>query len=367
MRETAGIRTLSRDIDLNNLYLSDGSVSYYVEGNTTKNYPVNDKGILTVNKADDKILQVYTTKKRIYKRYGTVQKYPIYGADKPINEEGVYNPPEIIGEDVQATFGQWYYEIYDKDTATETDYGLVTESRLKYLIDTYAPTYDATDIWNITNSKGNSIDLNNRILRSGDTLTGEHIYNSGLEINTGNVHFMSADIGLYRLSADSSYWIHIMHVDGGATLSLGGDEAETLYIIQNTASRPYIVSGQSGDVAYVEDLEWKMATQGFSRRDGTIYLSDYIPAVAKEVMLRFYTTYNGVNYISAYNKFPVHTGVQNWSTYHYGIAHIRVNTDTLIITNNSDNPPYPTGDFLPPGELMNGKFPVAYLYEVNWR
>ena len=36
MRETIGIRTLNNSIDLNNLYLTEGSVSYAVDGNTLK-------------------------------------------------------------------------------------------------------------------------------------------------------------------------------------------------------------------------------------------------------------------------------------------------------------------------------------------
>lgn len=362
MRETIGIRTLNNSIDLNNLYLTEGSVSYAVDGNTLNNYPTIDRGILTVNKANNNILQIYTTKKRIYKRYGTVELQTLF----EFNEDtGVESP---ITKEV-AIFGPWYYEIYGKDTATMTDYGLVTESRLKYLIDTYAPTYDATDIWNITNSKGNSVDLSNRVLKSGDTLTGDHVFTSGLETIAGNVHMMSADIGFYRLAANSAYWVHLMHMDSGATLIVGGDEAESLDIMQWTSNRPWVESAQSGDVAYVEDLDWKMVYQGFSGRQGSIALSDYIPGHAKEVMLRFYTPFDGINFISAYNCFPVYMGVWNWSLYHYGVAHIRVNHDTLLITNDSGLGVYPRGDIYPQGPFLaeRGKYPIAYLYEVNWR
>ena len=55
MRETIGIRTLNNSIDLNNLYLTEGSVSYAVDGNTLNNYPTIDRGILTVNKANNNI------------------------------------------------------------------------------------------------------------------------------------------------------------------------------------------------------------------------------------------------------------------------------------------------------------------------
>lgn len=361
MRETIGIRTLNNSIDLNNLYLTEGSVSYAVDGNTLNNYPTIDRGILTVNKTSNNILQIYTTKKRIYKRYGTVELRTVYEYDK-VNGTETPVTTEI------AVFGPWYYEIYGKDTATMTDYGLVTESRLKYLVDTYAPTYDATDIWNITNTKGNSVDLSNRVLKSGDTLTGDHVFTSGLETIAGNVHMMSADIGFYRLAANSAYWVHLMHMDGGATLIVGGDEAESLDIMQWTSNRPWVASAQSGDVAYVEDLDWKMVYQGFSGRQGTIPLSDYIPGHAVEVMLRFYTPYEGVNYISAYNCFPVHTGIANWSLYHYGVAHIRVNHDTLMITNDpGGNGIYPRGDYARQGSFEPRRYPIAYLFEVNWR
>ena len=149
---SSGIDNLTPDVDLNEIYAANINVAYKVMGNSAKNYPTTDKGLLIVTEIDNVILQTYITKKRVYRRYGEIKSYTVYD-DSQMQQEippkegevGADSPVPPVGTIVtSATFTDWLYEIYgyDKDIATETDYGLISETRLKYLINTYAPAYD---------------------------------------------------------------------------------------------------------------------------------------------------------------------------------------------------------------------------------
>ena len=107
---SSGVDNLNPQMDLNDLYSFDINVVYKVDGNINNNYPTTDKGLLIVTNIDSVILQTYITKKRIYRRYGDTN----------------------VSTTTYVIFTDWIYEIYglNKDIATETDYGLVTETRI---------------------------------------------------------------------------------------------------------------------------------------------------------------------------------------------------------------------------------------------
>ena len=319
---SSGVDNLNPQTDLNTLYAFDLNVVYKVEGNSINNYPTTDKGLLIVTNIDNVILQTYITKKRIYRRYGDI----------------------IISNTTSVIFTNWIYEIYGltKDIATETDYGLITETRIKDLIRTYAPAYDPTAMWALVNSKASKIDLDGKVNKTGDTFYNEHTFDN-LDTLNGNFHLGSSGTGgsyaFYRRSPDNSRWQYLMGLNGagGIDASIGGHDHAEMHNL-SSGVRSYIKSYNNGegDVAYIEDLQWKWLydAQGGMR---TFTISGgNIPSQANEILVEFWVLFGkaGVrNYPQQYHEsnfhsIPLRYG-GGYNIYRWGTCDIVINQDGI--------------------------------------
>ena len=373
---SSGVDNLNPQTDLNTLYAFDLNVVYKVEGNSINNYPTTDKGLLIVTNIDNVILQTYITKKRIYRRYGDIR----YG------DTNVSTTTYVI-------FTDWIYEIYglNKDIATETDYGLVTETRIKDLIRTYAPAFDPTEIWTLVNTKASQVDLDGKINKAGDTFYNDHTFNY-LETINGNFHMSMRDgsgsYSFYRRSPDNTRWQYMMGLNGtgGIEASVGGVDH---YEIHNLTSgvRSYIKSYNNGegDVAYIEDLSWKWLYDGQGNMQTFTISGGNIPSQANEILVEFWLIHgrqvrNSRNLVSDYHESNWHSVPLKWgggyAIYHWGNTNIHINQDgiyhrgytgrKLILTSGSNilaigTAPRETTP--PPDETIT----PSYVRRVMWR
>ena len=318
---SSGVDNLNPQTDLNTLYAFDLNVVYKVEGNSINNYPTTDKGLLIVTNIDSVILQTYITKKRIYRRYGDTN----------------------VSTTTYVIFTNWIYEIYGltKDIATETDYGLITETRIKDLIRTYAPAYDPTAMWALVNSKASKVDLDGKINKTGDTFYNEHTFDT-LDTLNGNFHLGSAGAGgsyaFYRRSPDNSRWQYLMGLNGsgGIDASIGGGDHAEMHNL-NSGVRSYIKSYNNGEgnVAYIEDLQWKWLydSQGGMR---TFTISGgNIPSQANEILVEFWILVGpaGAPEFQEYHESNFHSVPLRWgggyTIYRWGFSNIHLNQDGI--------------------------------------
>ena len=356
---SSGVDNLNPQTDLNTLYAFDLNVVYKVDGNINNNYPTTDKGLLIVTNIDNVVLQTYITKKRIYRRYGDIT---------------------IIDTVATVTFTDWLYEVYgyDKDIATETDYGLITETRLADLIKTYAPAFDPTEIWTLVNTKASQVDLDGKINKAGDTFYNDHTFNY-LETINGNFHMSMRDgsgsYSFYRRSPDNTRWQYMMGLNGtgGIEASVGGVDH---YEIHNLTSgvRSYIKSYNNGegDVAYIEDLQWKWLydSQGGMR---TFTISGgNIPSQANEILVEFWVLlyvkpdqYHESNFHSV----PLRYG-GGYNIYRWGTCNIYINQDGIYDNIKSDgNSIGSRTGCLTSGVIYADKEEISptYIRRVLWR
>ena len=360
---SSGVDNLNPQTDLNTLYAFDLNVVYKVEGNSINNYPTTDKGLLIVTNIDSVILQTYITKKRIYRRYGDIR----YG------DTNVSTTTYVI-------FTDWIYEIYGltKDIATETDYGLVTETRIKDLIRTYAPAYDPTVMWALVNSKASKVDLDGKINKTGDTFYNEHTFDK-LDTLNGNFHLGSSGAGgsyaFYRRSPDNSRWQYLMGLNGsgGIDASIGGGDHAEMHNL-SSGVRSYIKSYNNGegDVAYIEDLQWKWLydSQGEMR---TFSISGgNIPSQANEILVEFWVLlyvkpdqYHESNFHSV----PLRYG-GGYNIYRWGTCNIYINQDGIYDNIKSDgNSIGSRTGCLTSGVIYADKEEISptYIRRVLWR
>ena len=318
---SSGVDNLNPQTDLNTLYAFDLNVVYKVEGNSINNYPTTDKGLLIVTNIDNVILQTYITKKRIYRRYGDIR----YG------DTNVSTTTYVI-------FTDWIYEIYglNKDIATETDYGLVTETRIKDLIRTYAPAYDPTAMWALVNSKAAKVDLDGKINKTGDTFYNEHTFDK-LDTLNGNFHLGSSGAGgsyaFYRRSPDNSRWQYLMGLNGvgGIDASIGGGDHAEMHNL-SSGVRSYIKSYNNGegDVAYIEDLQWKWLYDSQGRMRTFAISGGNIPSQANEILVEFWVLLSRPEqyHESNFHSVPLRYG-GGYNIYRWGTCDIFINQDGI--------------------------------------
>ena len=319
---SSGVDNLNPQMDLNDLYSFDINVVYKVDGNINNNYPTTDKGLLIVTNIDEVILQTYITKKRIYRRYGDIK---------------------IIDSVATVTFTDWLYEVYgyDKDIATEEDYGLITETRLANLVKTYAPTFDPTEIWALVNSKASQVDLDGKINKAGDTFYNAHTFNY-LETINGNFHMSMRDgsgsYSFYRRSPDNTRWQYMMGLNGlgGIEASVGGgDHYETHNVSSGVRSYIKSYNNGEGDVAYIEDLSWKWLYDGQGNMQTLTMSGGNIPSQANEILVEFWFIVENTNnpktrryHESNWHSIPLKWG-GGYTVYHWGSGYFHISADGI--------------------------------------
>ena len=360
---SSGVDNLNPQTDLNTLYAFDLNVVYKVEGNSINNYPTTDKGLLIVTNIDNVILQTYITKKRIYRRYGDIR----YG------DTNVSTTTYVI-------FTDWIYEIYGltKDIATETDYGLITETRIKDLIRTYAPAYDPTAMWALVNSKASKIDLDGKVNKTGDTFYNEHTFDN-LDTLNGNFHLGSSGTGgsyaFYRRSPDNSRWQYLMGLNGagGIDASIGGGDHAEMHNL-SSGVRSYIKSHNNGegDVAYIEDLQWKWLYDGQGGMRTFAISQGNIPSQANEILVEFWVLVGPAGvpghpqdyHESNFHSIPLRYG-GGYNIYRWGTCNIYINQDGIY-----DNVQAGDTGCLTAGTTLTqivGKMSPTYIRRVLWR
>ena len=352
---SSGVDNLNPQTDLNTLYAFDLNVVYKVEGNSINNYPTTDKGLLIVTNIDNVILQTYITKKRIYRRYGDIR----YG------DTNVSTTTYVI-------FTNWIYEIYGltKDIATETDYGLVTETRIKDLIRTYAPAYDPTAMWALVNSKASKIDLDGKVNKTGDTFYNEHTFDN-LDTLNGNFHLGSSGTGgsyaFYRRSPDNSRWQYLMGLNGagGIDASIGGGDHAEMHNL-SSGVRSYIKSYNNGegDVAYIEDLQWKWLYDGQGGMRTFAISGGNIPSQANEILVEFWVLYEQRYHESNFHSVPLRYG-GGYNIYRWGICDIYINQDGVYDNRQVGD----TNGCLTGGAIkaVRDEMSPTYIRRVLWR
>ena len=406
---SSGIDNLTPDVDLNEIYAANINIAYKVMGNSAKNYPTTDKGLLIVTEIDNVILQTYITKKRVYRRYGEIKSYTVYDDNQMQQEippkEGdiaADSPASPVGTIVtSAIFTDWLYEIYgyDKDIATETDYGLISETRLKYLINTYAPAYDPTALWAVVNSKASQTDLDGKINKAGDTFYNHHIFDY-IDTLNGNFHVERRDdsgsYSFYRRAADDSKWMYMMGLNGpgGIDLSIGGgDHVEIHNMTAGTRSYIQCYNNTSGDVAYIEDLGWKLIYDGIQELTTFTRSGGNIPLQATELLVQFYANiptdmrnnsiyaripksywYTESNWFSV----PLKYGGGGLGIYHFGASGFHATADGITYRGNTDGIVVAQGNIEKPGfqeqyshEWHQSSYSLdysrAFIRRVMWR
>lgn len=252
------------------------------------NYPVEEKGILYINKMNDLLKIYYFTKNSTYVSVG------------------LYIGNTIRKIDWFQVMDGRHTSIYNNDI---TGKKFVTDNDINTIVNTFLTRYDDTELWRMIEPKFHKDQWNgyankvNPHIRRGNTISINT--NNGL-IVAGNNVVISRDRGLAVQSPSGST---IRAAVSGAIDVLGTRQASVSYVESNrklliqSRNRPMVNSTETGagnkEIVIRSDLRWK---QMYNGRQGLRSIS--YPAHAREVIVQLYTDTGGRVHRSQYN-FPL--------------------------------------------------------------
>ena len=251
------------------------------------NYPVEEKGILYINKMNDLLKIYYFTKNATYVSVGL-----------------------YIGNTIRKI--DWYQVIDGRHTSIYnndiTGKKFVTDNDIKTIVNTFLTRYDDTELWRMLEPKFHKDQWNgyankeNPHIRRGNTILINT--NNGLIVAGDNV-LISRDRGLMVQSPSGST---IRTAVTGPQDVLGLRQSSVTYInsdrklLIQSRNRPIVQSNDAGggnrEIVIRGDLRWK---QMYNGRQGLRSIS--YPGNAREVIVQLYTDTGGRVHRSQYN-FP---------------------------------------------------------------
>ena len=224
-------------------------------------------------------------------------------------------------------------------------------------------------MWALVNSKASKVDLDGKINKTGDTFYNEHTFDK-LDTLNGNFHLGSSGTGgsyaFYRRSPDNSRWQYLMGLNGsgGIDASIGGGDHAEMHNL-NSGVRSYIKSHNNGegDVAYIEDLQWKWLydSQGGMR---TFAISrGNIPSQANEILVEFWVLYEQQYHESNFHSVPLRYG-GGYNIYRWGACNIYINQDGVYDNRQAGIIGCLTGGVIP---TVKDEMSPTYIRRVLWR
>lgn len=261
------------------------------------NYPVEEKGILYINKMNDLLKVYYFTKNATYVSVGLYISNSIRKID-------------------------WYQVMDGRHTSIYitniTGKKFVTDNDVKTIVETFLTRYDDTELWKMIEPKfqkeqwnGYTNKVNPHIRRSNTISINT---NNGL-IVAGNNVVISKDRGLAVQSPSGS---SIRAAVSGPQDILGNRQASVTYITSDrklliqSKNRPIVQSNDAGggnrEIVIRADVRWK---QMYNGRQGLRSIA--YPTHAREVIVQLYTDVGGRNHRTIYP----HVGYK-WGKLPYG-------------------------------------------------
>ena len=291
LHSIGSMKNLPADFNLNGIpeYFKDhvfttsvGFRCYYPS--LINNYPVEEKGILYINKMNDLLKVYYFTKNATYVSVGLYISNSIRKID-------------------------WYQVIDGRHTSiydtTTTGKKFVTDNDVKTIVETFLTRYDDTELWRMLEPKFHKDQWNgyankvNPHIRRGNTIS---INNERGIVVSGNNVVISRDRGLAVQSPSGS---SIRAAVSGAQDVLNNRQASVTYIASDrklliqSRNRPIVQSNDAGggnrEIVIRADVRWK---QMYNGRQGLRSIS--YPAHAREVIVQLYTDVGGRTYIVRY-------------------------------------------------------------------
>lgn len=291
LHSIGSMKNLPADFNLNSIpdYFKDhvfttsvGFRCYYPS--LINNYPVEEKGILYINKMNDLLKIYYFTKNATYVSVGL-----------------------YIGNTIRKI--DWYQVIDGRHTSIYnndiTGKKFVTDNDIKTIVNTFLTRYDDTELWRMLEPKFHKDQWNgytnkvNPHIRRGNTIVINT--NNGL-IVAGNDVLISKDRGLMVQSPSGS---SIRTAVTGPQDVLGLRQSSVTYInsdrklLIQSRNRPIVQSNDAGggnrEIVIRGDLRWK---QMYNGRQGLRSIS--YPANAREVIVQLYTDTGGRTFIVKY-------------------------------------------------------------------
>lgn len=258
------------------------------------NYPVEEKGILYINKMNDLLKIYYFTKNATYVSVGL-----------------------YIGNTIRKI--DWYQVIDGRHTSIYnndiTGKKFVTDNDIKTIVNTFLTRYDDTELWRMLEPKFHKDQWNgytnkvNPHIRRGNTIVINT--NNGL-IVAGNDVLISKDRGLMVQSPSGS---SIRTAVTGPQDVLGLRQSSVTYInsdrklLIQSRNRPIVQSNDAGggnrEIVIRGDLRWK---QMYNGRQGLRSIS--YPANAREVIVQLYTDTGGRSYVVRYPEVMIFFGIR---------------------------------------------------------
>lgn len=250
------------------------------------NYPVEENGILYINKMNNLLKVYYFTKNATY------------------ISTGLYIGNTVRKIDWFQVMDGRHSSIYNNDSTKK----FVTDNDVKTIVETYLTRYNDSELWSTIEPKFHKdhwngyANKNNPHIRRGNTVSINT--NNGLVVAGSNV-VISRDRGLAVQSPSGS---SIRATVSGAIDVLGVRQASVSYIVSDrklviqSRNRPIAQNNDAGggnrEIVIRGDLRWK---QMYNGRQGLRSIA--YPAHAREVIVQLYTDVGGRIHRSQYN-FP---------------------------------------------------------------
>ena len=244
------------------------------------NYPIEEKGILYINKLGNMLKMYYFCKNATYVSVG------------------VYIGNTVRKIDWYQVVDSRHTSIYDRNNSAKK---LVSDNNIKQIIDTFITKYDDSELWRMIEPKfkkehwnGYTNKNNPHIWRKNAVIINT---NNGLIVKGSNV-VISKNRGLSVQSPSGSSirsWVTDPQVLYGVQQkSVTAINSDRKLLIQSR-NRPIVQSNDAGggnrEIVIRSDVRWK---QMYNGRQGLRSIS--YPANAREVIVQLYTDVGGRNY-----------------------------------------------------------------------
>lgn len=258
------------------------------------NYPIEENGILYINRSGNMLKMYFFTKNATYISVGLYIGNTIRKIDWYQVIDGRHN------------------SIYDNANIGKK---LVTDSDVKKIVDTFLTKYDDTELWRMIEPKFKKDEWNgyansaNPHIRRGNNININT--DRGIVIKGSNV-VISKDRGLMVQSPSGSS----MRAWVGGSINLYGNHQNSITaigsdrkLVVQSRNRPIVQSNDAGggnrEIVIRADVRWK---QMYNGRQGLRSIA--YPAHAKEVIVQLYTDVGGRSYIVKYPETMISFGIR---------------------------------------------------------
>lgn len=264
------------------------------------NYPIEEKGILYINKLGNMLKMYYFCKNATYVSVG------------------VYIGNTVRKIDWYQVVDSRHTSIYNRNNSAKK---LVSDSDIKQIIDTFITKYDDSELWRMIEPKFKKEQWNGYTNKNNPHIWRKNTVNintnNGLVVK-GNDVVISKNRGLAVQSPSGSSirgWVTDPQVLYGAHQnSVTAIDSDRKLLIPSK-NRPIVQSNDAGggnrEIVIRADLRWK---QMYNGRQGLRSIA--YPGHAREVIVQLYTDVGGRTYRTQYPELEMRTfGVVSSGTY----------------------------------------------------